>query len=59
MLPKLDHFWDQCLLPELVDPRLKRSMKVRELPEVLEAQSRLNDRKRKLEAANVDEEAGA
>jgi hypothetical protein len=29
MLPKLNWFYDECLLPELVDSRLKRNMAVR------------------------------
>jgi len=46
MLPKLDHFWEHCLLPELIDSRLARNMDVRELPEVIEAQSKMKEKKK-------------
>jgi hypothetical protein len=46
MLPKLDYFWEHCLLPELIDSRLVRNMDVRELPEVREAQPKLKEKKR-------------
>lgn len=38
MLPKLQTFYKTCLLPELVDPRERRNMEIRDPPHILEAQ---------------------
>ncbi|KAK2727247.1 hypothetical protein QYM36_007925 [Artemia franciscana] len=46
MLPKLDYFWEHCLLPELIDSRLVRNMDVLELHEVIEAQSKMKAKKK-------------
>jgi hypothetical protein len=37
ILPKLDQFWNESLLPEILDSRILRSMSIREPPSVLAA----------------------
>jgi hypothetical protein len=38
MEPKLTKFYFHCLLPEIIDPRYPRSMKIRDPPYILDAQ---------------------
>ena len=38
MLPKLKEFYLECVLPEIVDPRETRNMRVRDPPHIQEAQ---------------------
>jgi hypothetical protein len=37
MEPKLVQFYMECILPELVDPRHTRNMKIRDPPYILQA----------------------
>ncbi|CAG9134964.1 unnamed protein product [Plutella xylostella] len=37
MMPPLTNFFHNCLLPELVDPRIERSMPIKEPPFIIEA----------------------
>lgn len=39
MKPKLTRFFMECMLPEIVDPRVQRSMNIREPNYILEAQA--------------------
>ncbi|CAI6376671.1 unnamed protein product [Macrosiphum euphorbiae] len=45
MFPKLNDFYFNCLLPELVDPRHPRSMPIRNPKNILEAKRRKNEQK--------------
>ncbi|XP_025192182.1 uncharacterized protein LOC112592372 [Melanaphis sacchari] len=45
MFPKLNDFFFNCLLPELVDPRHPRSMPIRNPNNILEAKRRKNEQK--------------
>ncbi|KAK4879667.1 hypothetical protein RN001_007813 [Aquatica leii] len=38
MLPKLSDFWENCVLPELVDPRVPRGLRARDSPSIIQAQ---------------------
>lgn len=40
MMPMLDKFYFNCLLPELIDPRRRRNMPIREPSYILEAQKK-------------------
>lgn len=41
MVPKLERFYKEAMLPELVQPRLSRSMEIKEASYVLEARKSL------------------
>ena len=51
MLPKLHEFYMKCMLPELVDPRKRRSMPLREPDFVISAQERKQARDAEAAAA--------
>lgn len=45
MFPKLNKFYMDCVLPELIDPRHSRSMAIRNPPYILEAQEKAKRKK--------------
>jgi len=47
MFPKLEKFFFNCLLPELVDPRHPRSMPIRNPSYILEAKAQKNKKIKK------------
>lgn len=44
ILPKLKHFFLDCMLPELVDPRLPRGLKMRDSKRILAAQEKAKEK---------------
>lgn len=46
MLPKLRTFYLQCMLPEIVDSRIKRNMKIRDPPYIIQAREKLQNKKK-------------
>ncbi|XP_063222664.1 uncharacterized protein LOC134531069 [Bacillus rossius redtenbacheri] len=45
MLPKLEKFYLQCMLPEIVDSRIKRNLKVRDPLYIIQAQEKFRNKK--------------
>lgn len=50
MKKKLTDFYFNCLLPEIIDSRHKRSLSIRDPAYILKAQEVYNEKKKKLEA---------
>ncbi|XP_054259250.1 uncharacterized protein LOC128983994 [Macrosteles quadrilineatus] len=44
VLPKLVQFYQECILPEIIDSRLVRNLRIRNPPSIIEAQQRLKNR---------------
>lgn len=55
MLPKLKSFYMGCILPEILDGRLPRGMRIRDPPDIIEnREKQIQKKKKEIVFINID-----